>query len=154
MIDKNKSLIPKEKSFFNKISNFFKNIFSIFNKKNIEKQKENLEELNNEERKENSNKTENFTFIENDNRENNSKNSQNNKFMEIYLEDYFETDEELESNDELKSSKIENLEESKKNFFRLYNDVKAGNVDMNYLSGSDLVKINLMLKEELNLKKN
>ncbi len=134
MIDKDKSLISKKDTIFSKISNFFKNIFHCFNKKLVIFEEPKDDE--NEAFQKQSEITE-------------KKISKNNEFLEIYLDDYVE-----DSDDEYNYEKIQTSENDKKNFFKLYENVKNGNIDMNYLSGNDLVKINLMLKEEMNLKIN
>ncbi len=138
MIDKDKSLIPKKDAIFNKIYNFFKNIFYSFKKKLVIE-----EEVNVNDRAIFSNEKE-LEINEN-------KIPKNNKFLEIYLEDCIE---DISDNYEYNYTKIQMSENDKKSFFKLYDNVKSGNIDMNYLGGSDLVRINLMLKEEMSLKSN
>lgn len=139
MSNKEKSLIPKKDTIFNKITNFFKNIFYSFKKKLVIEEEVNI----------------NDSVIFSNEKEleiiNENKTSKNNEFLEIYLDDCIE---DIDDNYEYNYKKIQISENDKKNFFKLYDNVKNGNIDMNYLGGSDLVRINLMLKEEMTLKSN
>lgn len=140
MIDKEKGLIQKKDTIFNKISNFFKTIFYSFNKKIVIE--ENV----------NANDNDSIIFSNETKLEiNENRTTKSNRFLEIYLEDCIE---DIDDNYEYNYTKIQTTENDKKNFFKLYENVKNRNIDMNYLGGNDLVRINLMLKEEISLKSN
>lgn len=132
MIDKDKSLIIKKENIFSKISKFLKNFFGIFKKKEIKQEEIETNDINIVQEKQ--------TQIAGEN-----------ELLTIYLEDYLEN---IDLDYEYTYPKSENLDEDKRRFFKLYEDVKNGKIDMNYLSGNDLVRINLMLKEEYSLKAN
>lgn len=67
----------------------------------------------------------------------------------------------VQKNKEKPNTEVNNQEktetiskEEKDKFFKLYEDVKAGKVDVNSLSFEELERFNTIISEEINLKKN
>lgn len=140
----NNSLIPIKENIFKKVFNFFKGLF--FKKEYLISQPEKNDEVpleNHENTKMDLNKKSvivekiNIAKTESDN---NDLFKQFAKIGYTYEEHHFIED--------------INPEEDKKEFFKLYEKVKNKVISIKDLSGIDLIRINQIIKKEVNIKQN
>lgn len=141
----NNSLIPIKENIFKKVFNFFKGLF--FKKELLIIQpEENIEEVALETSENTEIDFNQKSIIEETADSVMSENDENDLFKQFAKVGYVY--EEHEFVDDI------NPEEDKKEFFKLYENVKNKIISIKDLNGIDLIKINQMIKNEVNIKQN
>lgn len=141
----NNSLIPIKENIFKKVFNFFKGLF-LKKERLIIQPEENIEEVSLETSENTEIDFNQKSIIEETADSVMSENDENDLFKQFAKAGYVY--EEHEFVDDI------NPEEDKKEFFKLYENVKNKIISIKELNGIDLIRINQMIKNEVNIKQN